>query len=244
MQRGRKEEKWMPDETFSDEDEQVMTGDVAEADNLLPSFRGRRKNTNEIETGIAAKRRKINYTDKKLKMRLVVKLKRLKPKEKKNLDEKLTKSNPRVVIEKLDLKKSPYSAHIETKQKPDQKLLKLRPVVKIKKLNFRKNPYYKKRPKEEPKKTQNLNEKLTKGNPRVMLAKLDLKKTPYSANIQLKYKLDEKLLKLRPVVKISKLNLRKNPYYKKQPKEELKKMQNPDEKLTKGNWRVKLEKLD
>ena len=138
-------------------------------------FRAGEKNTNEIETGIAAKRRKINYTNKKLKMRPVVKLKRLKPKEEKNLDEKLTKGNPRVVIEKLDLKKTPYSAHIEPKQKPDEKLLKLRPVVKIRKLNFWKNPYYKKRPKEEPKKTQNLDEKLTKGNQRVILEKLDLK---------------------------------------------------------------------
>ena len=61
----------------------------------------------------------------------------------------------RVVLEKLDLNKIPYSTHIEPKYKPDEKLLKLKPVVKIKKLNLRKNPYYKKRPKEEPKKTQN-----------------------------------------------------------------------------------------
>ena len=73
----------MPDETFSDEDEQVMTDETAKADNLLLSFGSRRKNTNEIETGIAAKQRKINYTDQKLKMRPVVKLKRLQPKEKK-----------------------------------------------------------------------------------------------------------------------------------------------------------------
>ena len=95
----------MSDETFSGEDEQVMTDESAEADNHLPTFRDRRKNTNEIEIGIATKQRKINYTDQKLKMRSVVKLKKLKPKEKKKLDEKLTKDNPRVVIEKLDLKK-------------------------------------------------------------------------------------------------------------------------------------------
>ena len=139
------------DETFSGEDELVMTDESAGADNLLPSFPNKRKNNNEIETGIATNQGKINYTDQKLKMRSVVKLKRLQPKEKKKLDEKLTKDNPRVVIEKLDLKKNPYSAHIEPKYRPDEKLLKLRPVVKIKKLNFRKTPYYKKQPKDEPK---------------------------------------------------------------------------------------------
>ena len=33
----------MPDETFFNEDEQVMTYESAEADNLFPSFQGRRK---------------------------------------------------------------------------------------------------------------------------------------------------------------------------------------------------------
>ena len=152
---GRRE---IQDETFLEEHGQEMTVESAEAGDLLPSFRGRRKNTNEIETGIATKQRKMNYTDKKLKMRPVVNLRRLKPevrvkkqilkpKEKKNPDEKLTKDNLRVVIEKLDLKKNPYSAHIEPKLKPDEKLLKLKPVVNIRKLNLQKNPYYKKRPK-------------------------------------------------------------------------------------------------
>ena len=69
------------------------------------------------------------------------------------------------------LEEKPYSAHIEPKQTPDEKLLKLRPVVKIKKLNFRKTPYYKKRSREEPEKTQNLDEKLAMDSPRVVLEK-------------------------------------------------------------------------
>ena len=142
--------------------------------------------------------------------------------------------SPRVVLEKLDLNKIPHSTHIEPKYKPDEKLLKLKPVVKIKKLNLWKNPYSKKRPKEELKKTQNLDKKLAKGSLRVLLEKLDLKKIPYSTHIEPKYKPDEKLLKLKPVVKIKNLNLRKNPYNKKRPKEEMKKAQNLDEKLAKG----------
>ena len=51
----RMKRREMLDETFSGEDEQVMTKESAEADNHLPTFRSRRKNTNEIETGIAAK---------------------------------------------------------------------------------------------------------------------------------------------------------------------------------------------
>ena len=124
----------------------------------------------------------------------------------------------RVVLEKLDLNKIPYSTNIKPKYKPDEKLLKLKPVVQIKKLNLRKNLYNKKRLKEELKKTQNLDEKLAKGSPRVVLEKLDLEKIPYSIHIEPKYKPDEKLLKLRPVVKLKRLNLQN----KKRSKEEKK----------------------
>ena len=154
-----------------------------------------------------------------------------------NLDEKLAKGSPRVVLEKIDLEKIPYSTHIEPKYKPDEKLLKLKPVVKINKLNLRKNPYNKKRSKEELKKTQNLDEKLAKGSPRVVLEKLDFKKNLYSTHIEPKYKPDEKLLKLRPIIKLKRLNLRN----KKQSKEEPKKTSVDVKKLLSSQ--VKLEKL-
>ena len=142
----------MLDETFLDEHEQEMTVESAEAGDPLPSFRGRRKNANEIVTSIAAKQQKLNYTNKKLKMRPVVKLRRLKPevrvkkkqnlkpKEKKYLDEKLTKGNPRVVIEKLDLKKNPYSAHIEPEAKTGRETIKIKACCKNLKFKFTENP--------------------------------------------------------------------------------------------------------
>ena len=37
--------------------------------------------------------------------------------------------SPRIVLEKLDLNKIPYSTNIKPKYKPDEKLLKLKPVV-------------------------------------------------------------------------------------------------------------------
>ena len=129
----------MRDETFSGEDEQVMTNESTEADNHLSTFRGRRKNTDEIERGIAAKRRKINHTDQKLKMRPVVKLKRLKPKEKK-IRWKTDKWQPSSSNRKVRFEENSLFCTYWTETKTRRETIKIKTSCKNWKIKLSENP--------------------------------------------------------------------------------------------------------